>query len=239
MVHELAPWVLSWEEVDPRLHPFDARSAPGVVARLGPATDVPVRPSGAGDYSEVIAWAHEAGRPWTEAMTRALVDRYGRWVLGWRWVLDEGDIGGGPVGSWCCPNHSITTPEESLGRVTAALIEWREWLEDLANRFDRFPLDALPAEDRHLAWQRATVHLVTHVVDRTAAGDAWYGHCELVLTWFLTRWGVPPESTRELVKEAVGGQFGSWVEPAHTVVEEVAARLAASLPGTAGPAPHA
>jgi hypothetical protein len=239
VVHELAPWVLSWEEVDPRLHPFDARSAPGVVARLGPATDVPVRPSGAGDYSEVIAWAHEAGRPWTEAMTRALVDRYGRWVLGWRWVLDEGDIGGGPVGSWCCPNHSITTPEESLGRVTAALIEWREWLEDLAKRFDRFPLDALPAEDRHLAWQRATVHLVTHVVDRTAAGDAWYGHCELILTWFLTRWGVPPESARELVKEAVGGQFGSWVEPAHTVVEEAAARLAASLPGTAGPAPHA
>ncbi len=239
VVYELAPQVLSWDEVDPRLHPFDAGSAPEVVAGLGPATDIPVRPSGADGYSEIMAWAHEAGTAWTEAMTRALVDRYGRWVLGWRWALDEGDIGGGPVGSWCCPSHSIGTPEETLGRVTAALIEWREWLEDLAERFDRFPLDAPPAEDRHLTWQRATVRLVTHVVDRTTAGDAWYSHCEQVLTWFLNRWGVPPEKARGLVEEAIGGQFGSWVEPALTVVEEVAERLAGSLPDTDGDAPHA
>ncbi len=55
----------------------------------------------------------------------------------------------------------------------------------------------LPAEDRHLTWQRATVHLATHVVDRTTAGDAWFSHCEQVLTWFPTRWGVPAEKARD------------------------------------------
>ncbi|MFJ9753262.1 cell filamentation protein Fic, partial [Streptomyces chartreusis] len=107
-------------------------------------------------------------------MTEALVDHYGRWVLGWRWARDEGDIGGGPIGSWCCPRDSITSPEETLARVMAALCEWRAWLEALAEHFDRFRLDDVPVEDRRGVWESAAVDLVTFVVDRTSSGDAWY-----------------------------------------------------------------
>ncbi|MFD0538950.1 Fic family protein [Actinomadura luteofluorescens] len=50
-------------------------------------------------------------------MSHALAERYGRWAVGWRWAHDEGDFDGGPVGSWCCPRDSVTTPEETLTRV--------------------------------------------------------------------------------------------------------------------------
>lgn len=62
-------------------------------------------------------------------MAAALAEHYGRWTVGRRWAHDEGDFDGGPVGNWCCPSHSITTPEETLARVTATLCEWRAWLE--------------------------------------------------------------------------------------------------------------
>ncbi|MFF8532225.1 hypothetical protein ACN6K9_006208 [Streptomyces sp. SAS_267] len=162
-------------------------------------------------------------------MTRALVERFGRWVLGWRWAHDEGEIGGGPVGSWCCPRDSITSPDETLAKVATALCEWRAWLEDLAERFDRFRLDAVPAEERQHQWERAAVHLVTHVVDRTGAGDAWYGHCEQVLTWFLARWGVEEATAESLVEEAIGGRFESWTGPEPDVVDDMARRLSLSL----------
>jgi hypothetical protein len=233
--YDLAPFDLSWTEVDPRRHPFDSPSAGTVVAGLGPAQDVPVRPAGAPADRELISWSYGAGRAWTESMTRALVEHYGRWALGWRWAHDEGDIGGGPVGAWCCPRDSITTPTETLDRVTRALCEWRAWLEELTEHFDRFPLGSLTAEDRRLCWERAAVHLVTVVVDRTGSGDAWYGHCEQVLTWFLTRWGVPDDAARTLVTEAIGGRFASWVEPERELVADVAEHLARSLDTTEGP----
>ncbi|WUD77170.1 Fic family protein [Streptomyces sp. NBC_00510] len=75
-------------------------------------------------------------------MSHALVERYGRWAVGWRWAHDEGDFDGGPVGNWCCPRDSITTPEETLARVVAALCEWRGWLESLAGWFEAYPLKA-------------------------------------------------------------------------------------------------
>ena len=229
MPYDLAPFDLSWAEVDPRLHPFDSLSAAAAVAALGPAHEVPVRPAGSAADRAVISWSHGAGRDWTDAMTRALVERFGRWVLGWRWAHDEGDIGGGPVGSWCCPRDSITSPDATLARVATALCEWRAWLEDLAERFDRYRLDSAPAQDRQDVWERAAVHLVTHVVDRTGAGDAWYAHCEQVLGWFLTRWGVPAATAEALVEEAIGGRFESWTGPDPDVLGDVAQRLALSL----------
>ncbi|MFI0353039.1 hypothetical protein [Actinomadura sp. 9N407] len=230
MVHELLPYSLTWDEVDPQRHPFDAVRAAEVVAGLGPASRVPSRPAGPAADSTVIAWSHQAGQAWVEEMTRALAERYGRWALGWRWALDEGGLGGGPVGSWCCPRDSITTPAETLTRVVASLVEWRDWLEDLAERFERFPLDiGGPEEDRRLVWERGAAHLVTVVVDRTGAGDAWYGHCRLVLTWFLTRWDVPRHRAAQLVDEAIDGRFESWIEPSRVAVADVAERLAESL----------
>ncbi|MDX2645560.1 hypothetical protein PV341_18735 [Streptomyces sp. PA03-1a] len=177
----------------------------------------------------MIGWSDGEGQVWADAMTRALVERFGRWALGWRWGHDEGDIGGGPVGSWCCPRDSITSPDETLTRVATALCEWRAWLADLAGRFDRYRLDSVSVEDRQHAWQRAAVRLVTHVVDRTRAGDAWYGHCKQVLAWFLARWGVPAATGEALVEEAIGGRFESWTGPEPDVVDDVVQRLARSL----------
>lgn len=160
-------------------------------------------------------------------MTLALVEHYGRWVLGWHWAMDEGG-GGGPVGSWCCPRHSITTAEETTAKVVQAVTEWRGWLEDLAERFDRYPLTGLSDSDRRHYWERGAVHLVHHVVDRTGAGAAWYRHCAQVLTWFLSRWGVAHDHAERLVDEAIGGRFNSWIEPADTVIDHVAVHMADS-----------
>ena len=111
---------------------------------------------------------------------------------------------GGPVGHWCCPMHSVTTPEETVARVTAALCEWREWTESLARWFDTYPLDMAAVEDQRILWERTARNLILHVVDRTGCGSGWYGHCRQVLTWFLSRWGVEPGLARELVDRAVG-----------------------------------
>lgn len=229
MSYDLAPFDLRWADVDPRSFPFDAASAPGSVAALGPARGIPVRPAGSAADARVIGWSHREGQQWADAMTRALVERFGNWALGWRWAHDEGDIGGGPVDSWCCPRDSITTPDATVAAVAAALCEWRAWLEDLAAAFDRHRLDPVPAEQRQELWESAAVELVARVVERTGAGDAWYGHCEQVLTWYLTRWGVAATTAEALVEEAVGGRFESWTGPEPALMADVARRLALSV----------
>lgn len=230
MLHEFPVWALEWDEVDPAHHPFDAEQARTVVAGLPPARTVPSRPSGQAADRAVIRWSDEAGQAWADEMTRALAGHYDRWAMGWRWAHDEGDIGGGPVGAWCCPSDSITTPAETLVRVADALVEWRGWLEDLAERFDRYPIavEASPEERQH-AWERGAAHLVTTVADRTNAGDAWYGHCRQVLTWYLTRWHIAPAHAGPLVEDAIDGRFESWIQPSPLVIENIAERLANSL----------
>ncbi|MFI6151079.1 hypothetical protein ACIBCA_00075 [Kitasatospora sp. NPDC051170] len=141
MINELSPRSLVWSQVAPAPHPFDAEAAPQVVRSLGPALRVPVRPDLAGRAD----WTSQQARPWADAMSHALIVRYGAWAAGWRWAIGEGDFDGGPVGAWCCPPHSVTTPEETVDRVVEALGEWRGWLEDLAERFDRHPLDLASA----------------------------------------------------------------------------------------------
>ncbi|WP_328450433.1 hypothetical protein [Amycolatopsis sp. NBC_00438] len=230
MIDLVVPSDLSWGDVDPRHHPFDAASALGVISALAPAARVPARPVGAAADPDVIAWSGTEGAAWADELTRAMTGRFGRWAAGWRWAHDEGDIGGGPVAAWCCPRDSITTPAATLERVAAALCEWRGWLEELAGRFDRYPPDAVPAEERRRVPERATTDLVTAVVERTGAGDAWYLHCKQVLTWFLTRWGVTAETAEAEVERAVSGDFESWTAPDTGLVDEVAGRLAVSSP---------
>ncbi|MFE2872369.1 Fic family protein [Embleya sp. NPDC059259] len=162
--------------------------------------------------------------------------------MGWRWAHDEGDFDGGPVGHWCCPRDSITTPEETLARVVAALCEWRGWLENLAEWFEAYPLDLATIEDQRILWDRAARNLILQVIDRTGCGSGWHGHCRQVLTWFLARWGVAPDVAHDLVEEAVGGRFHSWTDPDTVVVDDIAEQLARSLrpdDGTrsAGPVP--
>ncbi|MDL4775305.1 hypothetical protein [Actinomadura xylanilytica] len=231
---KLAPWALRWDEVDPGRIPFDAAGAWAVVSQLRPAMSVPVPPK-AKSFADraLIEWSYGTGQAWTDEMTYALVERYGRWTLGWRWARAEGDVGGGPVGAWCCPRDSMTKPVQTLRRVTDGLVEWRGWLEDLAQRFERFPLDDRTGPERRRTWEEGAAHLVTAVVEQTGAGDAWYGHCRQVLAWFLARWDIPEDQADELVHEAVAGRFESWVAPSSETVEKVAARLAESLPSEA------
>ncbi len=184
------------------------------------------------------AWSRDQGDVWADAMSYALAQRYGRWVIGWRWAHDEGDFDGGPVGSWCCARDSISTPEETLARVVAALREWRGWLESLAGWFEAYPLDPADIEDQRILWERAARNLILQVVDRTGCGSGWHGHCRQVLTWFLCRWGVPAGPASELVDEAIGGRFRSWTGPDTVLVDDIAEHLAYSLrPDDAGTRP--
>ncbi|WP_316755949.1 hypothetical protein [Streptomyces herbicida] len=231
--------------MDPARHPFDSESAARVVRSLGPAQRVPRRPDvPPGDRPTLHEWSWDEARPWSEAMTYALTEHYGRWVTGWRWAHDEGDFDGGPVGSWCCAQHSVTTVDETLDRVTAGLREWREWLESLAARFEAYPLDLAGIDDQRILWDRTARHLILHVTDRTGCGSGWYGHCHQVLEWFLSRWGVGADDAEHLVARAIGGRFESWTGPDPVLVEDIAERLAASVrpdPGharaTAAPQP--
>ncbi|MFJ2023958.1 cell filamentation protein Fic [Streptomyces sp. NPDC087897] len=177
----------------------------------------------------MTAWSHGEAESWADAMSYALAEHYGKWSVGWRWSHDEGDFDGGPVGHWCCPHHSITTPDETLVRVGAALREWREWLEFLARCFEAYPLDLAGIGDQRILWERAARHLILQVVDRTGCGSGWHRHCRQVLTWFLDHGGIAPDVAEGLVDEAIGGRFRSWTGPGTVVVDSVAERLALSL----------
>ncbi|MFJ3146710.1 hypothetical protein ACIPJM_30220 [Streptomyces halstedii] len=100
---------------------------------------------------------------------------------------------------------SITTPQETLARVVTALCEWHEWLESLAGWFEAYPLGLVSVADQRILWERAARNLIPHVVDRTGCDSGWYGHCDQVLSWFLSRWGVVPDIAQEMVQHAIGG----------------------------------
>ncbi|WP_043670687.1 Fic family protein [Streptomyces xylophagus] len=244
MSTELIPGVLSWDEVDPARFPFDSGSAAQVVRSLGPALRVPARPDVPYGDPVLSRWSWDVARPWADAMSYALAERFGGWAVGWRWAHDEGDFDGGPVGSWCCAVHSHHAPEETLDRVVAGLCEWREWLERLADRFEAYPLDLAAVADQRILWECGARNLIFQALDRTGSGSGWYGHCRQVLGWYLSRWRVDPEVALELVDEAIGGRFQSWTGPDRVLVDDVAERLARSLhpddavrPPAPGPVP--
>ncbi|MEU0602184.1 hypothetical protein ABZ484_28675 [Streptomyces sp. NPDC006393] len=222
MVTELWAHALTWAEVDPLRHPFELDED---AARALAESVAPLLP-GAGAVEE-NRWRS------LDPVTDFLVERYGRWACGWNWSVGEGDTDGGVVGVWCCASHSVTTADETALLVVAALLEWRDWLEELAERFSalapRRPSADSSVDPWH--WERACTRLVTVVADRTQAESGWYGHCMQVLTWFLTYNGVVQERSREIVESAVGGRFGSWIAPDATVVDSVSSRFAQTVRG--------
>ncbi|MEU8673399.1 hypothetical protein [Streptomyces sp. NPDC048560] len=162
-----------------------------------------------------------------DSVTSLLAARYGRWVCGWRW---HGD--GGVVTSWCCAYHSVGEPEATAAGVVASLLEWRDWLEDLAERFEWLapPADA-DAEDYSWHVERAAARLVTLVVDDTGASGGWYGLCHTVLGWFLSFVGLEHDEAKRLVDATIGGRFESWVEPKPALIGTVGEELAARATG--------
>ncbi|GLW35974.1 hypothetical protein [Actinoplanes regularis] len=211
------PASLSWADVDPRDRDFDSATVAAAAAALVTVENLP---------AQGADW--RLRDLWLESVSIGLVERYGRWTVGWRWSVGEGDLDGGPVGNWCCFPHSVTTPEQTAATIGAALIEWRNWLEDIAERFDRFlPLTAGDLD----GWEHAVAHLVTAVGDRTQYESAWYQCCTTVLGWFLEAAGIAPSEHKKLLDHAIGGQFASWTEPDRDLITSVAERLAGQAAG--------
>lgn len=212
---------LRWSEIDPRTHPFDPATARAEVGALAPAARVPPLPEGT-DMWDRIEWGREVAGPWTGEMTRALYERFGPWVVGWQYSAD-GD--GGAVFSWCCPGDSVSTPEVTLDRVAASLCEWRAWLEELGEIYERHPMGS---GDRADVWERAAAVITTRVVERTQGSEAWYMHCAQALTWYLSMWGVSLDTAVEWTELILEGSFESWIVPEDSAVREVARQVAAA-----------
>ncbi|MCX5124197.1 hypothetical protein [Streptomyces sp. NBC_00347] len=169
-----------------------------------------------------------AGFRFTYEVTALLVSRYGRWTCGW----DQSVHHGGPVESWCCASDSVGEAQETAERVVTCLLEWRDWLEDVAERFERLaPHPDASAEDQSWHLERAVTRLVTAVVSSTHASSSWYGLCETTLTWFLTSTGMSSEEAQKAVEVAIGGRFKSHVAPAPTLIDTVGEDLAIRLTG--------
>ncbi|MET8401800.1 hypothetical protein [Streptomyces sp900116325] len=167
----------------------------------------------------------------TREVTALLAARYGRWTCGWHWAVGEGGCGG-VVTAWCCDRCSVDEPKATAVRVVTSLLQWRDWLEELAERFEQLaPPAGVSAEDRSWHLERATIRLVTLVVDRTDADAGWYRLCYQVLTWFLTSTGLEPQQARQAVEAAIGGRFESWSAPARTAIDAVGENLAVGLTG--------
>ncbi|MFJ9871317.1 hypothetical protein [Streptomyces sp. NPDC101165] len=224
MVTELWAHALTWAEVDPSRHPFELDED---AARALAESVAPLLPD-----AHAVEDNHWRS---LDPVTEFLVEQYGRWACGWNWSVGEGDTDGGVVGVWCCAAHSVTTADATAPLVVAALREWRDWLEELAERFATLAPPSRSAPSSSSAdpwhWERACTRLVTVVADRTQAESGWYGHCIQVLEWFLTDNGIDQERAREIVEGAVGGRFGSWIAPDATVVETVSSRFARTVGG--------
>ncbi|GAA2617203.1 hypothetical protein GCM10010399_55210 [Dactylosporangium fulvum] len=225
---------LTWADVDPDRHPFDPDAVLDVVRAAAPAGGVPApfRYDSARGFDHV---ADQARWDWQRAMTVALVEHYGVWACGWLAEMAGLTADGAMVLRWSGARDSITTPEETLDAVAGALLDWRIFLEDLAELFTRHL--PLPAEPRaaSVAWEATVASLVATVAARSGADEHWYPVCALALKWFLAVAEVPGEDHDALVDAAIGGRFWSFVSPLGAEVADAAESLAAMLTGVTAP----
>ncbi|MDG4800978.1 hypothetical protein [Micromonospora sp. WMMD980] len=228
-------------EVDPARHPFDAAEAADVVRRLAPPVP-PVPPAAPAPRPrrrlDDAAWAasREADRlaaAWNAAMTDALMDHYGPWAYGWHW---------GPRSLWHYFSQIITSGPETLARVAAAIVDRRQWLEEVAERFDRLLPTlreaALAGPDEALAaWETAFGELLTAGSAWAEDPDCWLGPSSRLLTWLLTAAGLPVARSVALVDEALAPWLNRWAYLSAADVADVAERLAREVVGREPGAP--
>jgi hypothetical protein len=227
---------LTWADVDPDRHPFDPGTVLDVVRAVAPAGGVPAPYR----YDPAVRFdsaADDARWDWQRTMTVALVEHYGSWAAGWNAQMGGSTASGALTLRWSGARDSITTPEETLGAVAGALLDWRTFLEDLAELFARHL--PLPAEPRaaFVAWEATATALVAAVAARSGADEHWFPVCTLALKWFLAVAEVPAEGRDALVDDAIGGRYWSFVSPLGAEVADVAESLAAALTGVT-PAPE-
>jgi hypothetical protein len=238
--HTTPPWQLDWRDVDPALWlaPADLE-ARAVELALDAIMATPLAVGGAGEKGR--ARRREVTQPgrdqtWQgrveQAIALAFARAFGPWVNGWRWARDEGSIGGGPIGAWCCASHSVQPrgerdPTPTAQRAARAVVEWRRWLETLQTTFAAHDPQAFvergqskPDRDAAiaLALDEACGALVALVVETTGAGDAWYNHMAQVLAWYLQSRGADVDAARKAADAAVDGRFQSWVGPSAEVL---------------------
>jgi hypothetical protein len=215
------PPTARWADVDPARYPFDPAGVPAVV-RSAVAAIPPPAPT------------REAAFRWNMAMTEALVRHYGAWAVDWFRSPGSVDYDGVPVARWDILEVIATSAAETALLISAEVVRWRRWLEDLAELFDRF-LPALgPAAtdpDRVPVWEAAVAQLVTISVARVEDDDRWQGMCEHVLGWFLTAAGVPKQRSAMLVDRVLDERFRGWVRLTTADVTDIAERLAREVTG--------
>ncbi|WP_436532631.1 Fic family protein [Actinoplanes sp. HUAS TT8] len=226
---------LTWADVDPDRHPFDPRTVLDVVRAVAPSDGVPP-PYRYVPRQLFDAAAEDARWKWQGEMTDGLVEHYGSWADGWTAQMAGRTADGALVSRWSGARDSITTPEETLDAVAGALLDWRTFLEDLAEIFARHL--PLPTDAREVvaAWEATVASLVAAVAARSGADEHWFPMCALTLKWFLAVAEVPGENRDALVDDAIGGRFFSYVSPLGSEVADTAESLAAMLTGIT-PAP--
>jgi hypothetical protein len=225
---------LTWADVDPVRRPFDSGAVLDVVRAVAPAGGVPApyRYESARGFDRA---ADDARWEWQRAMTVALVEHYGFWACGWTAQMAGHTAEGALVLRWSGARDSITTPEETLGAVAGALVDWRLFLEDVAELFTRhLPLPAEPGA-AFVAWEATVASLVAAVAARSGADEHWYPVCVLTLKWFLAVAEVPGADRDALIDDAIGGRFWSFVSPLGAEVADAAESLAAAFTGIAPP----
>ncbi|HEX6686057.1 MAG TPA: hypothetical protein VF062_24990 [Candidatus Limnocylindrales bacterium] len=125
------------------------------------------------------------------------------------------------------------------GFCRRVLQAWRLWLEDLAQRFDRFlrSLDVVQAAglgELLIAWEAAIAEAMTTVIATVVDDDGWQGWCRRVLRWLLTAAGVPVDQAQAMVDQAIDTRFDGWIPVTAAVIGDVAHRLARYLLDPAG-----
>lgn len=239
--HTTPPWQLDWRDVDPSTWPappdLEARA---IELALDAIMGTPHALGGAAAPKEKQRRRDvtQPGRDQTwqarveQGIALAFAHAFGPWVNGWRWARDEGSIGGGPIGAWCCASHSVQPrgerdPTPTARRAARAVVEWRRWLETLRDTFAAHDPRALviatsSKADRDaavaVALDEACGALVALVVETTGAGDAWYNHMAQVLAWYLQSHGADVDAARKAADAAVEGRFESWVGPSDDVL---------------------
>lgn len=161
------------------------------------------------------------------AVDRDLLHSYGAWVAGWNWSISEAG-GGGPIGAWCCADHSILqageTAEASVDRITAAVVEWHEFVTSLSCMFSTLherTADLGPQESVEFA----AAEILTLTLTRTDASDAWYATFARLLSWYLEATGWDSIDVTEAVEQVASARFDSWIAPSNEVASQTCAEL--------------
>ncbi|MCX4421912.1 hypothetical protein ACIQWL_43320 [Streptomyces mirabilis] len=191
---------MTWQDVDPATHPFDARQASGVVREV---LSVPDPESG-----------RSGGLRSDNSVARGLAEYYGSWAFGWWSAVDESPHSGAIIRDLPAGGHGADDLEQQAQRYTSALLQWRAWLEELAATFAQSaPRQDADEEELRRLRERGVAPLVTLVVERTEAGEAWRGPCSTALAWYLESTGMSPGEAEDLADEVVDSEFESWIAP--------------------------